>query len=97
MVKFRNIRSENKNSVEMICLLLSLSAIFFQIWILATSWESFLQGQVQRLLPGVIFSFLGLLVCGLTAWTTGMSFMKGMDEGRTRTYFKNTEFKKDSL
>ncbi len=92
-MKFRDVRQENRNSVEFVCLLLSLGAIFFQIWILSSSWEAFFQGNSYRLIPGVILSFIAFLVCALTAWTTGMSFMKGMDEGRTKTYYKNTQFK----
>ena len=94
-MKFRDARTETIRSVEFVCLLLSLAAIFFQIWILSSSWESFFQGQTQRLVPAVIFSFIAFMVCALTAWTTGMSFMKGMDEGRTKTYHKRNIFKRD--
>ena len=93
-MKFRDVRSETKTTVELVCLLLSLGAIFFQIWILAGSWETYFQGHTHRLLPAVIFSFLAFAVCGLTAWTTGMSFMKDMEEGRTQTYYKKNKFKK---
>ena len=95
-MKFRDVRMDTKNTVELVCLFLSLGAIFFQIWILATSWEAYFQGHTQRLLPSVILSFFGFAICGLTAWTTGMSFMKGMEEGRTKTYQKQTDFKSTS-
>jgi len=89
-MKFRDVRSETKTTVEMVCLVLSLSAIFFQIWILASSLETYFQGHIARLLPSAVFSFFALLVCCLTAWTTRMPFMKGMEEGRTKTYHKRT-------
>jgi hypothetical protein len=92
-MKFHDARKENRDAVELVCLILSLAAIFFQIWILSTSLEAYFQGHGNRLLPAVIFSLVSFLVCALTAWTTGMSFMKGMDEGRTRTYKKHTQFK----
>ncbi len=92
-MKFRDVRLENKKSIEIVCLLLSLGAIFFQIWILATSTESFFQGHNQRLLAGVLLSFISFSVCALTAWTTGMDLMKGTEEGRTKTYHKDTQFK----
>lgn len=92
-MKFRDARLETRRTIELVCLLLSLAAIFFQIWILSSSWEAYFQGQTNRLLPAVIFSFISFLVCALTAWTTGMSFMKGVDEGRTKTYFKKNAFK----
>ncbi|MBL8013928.1 MAG: hypothetical protein JNN05_08780 [Candidatus Omnitrophica bacterium] len=94
-MKFRDARMETRTAVELVCLTLSLASIFFQIWILSTSWEAYFQGHTQRLLPALIFSCVSFLVCALTAWTTGMSFMKGMDEGRTNTYHKHTPFKGD--
>ncbi len=92
-MKFRDVRTETKKSIEIVCLLLSLGAIFFQIWILATSMESFFQGENHRLLAGVVLSFIAFSVCALTAWTTGMEQMKGIAEGRTKTYHKDTQFK----
>jgi hypothetical protein len=91
-MKFRDVRSETKKSIEIVCLLLSLGAIFFQIWILATTMESFFQGHKDRLLVGTILSFIAFCLCLLTAWTTGMEPMKGAEEGRTRTYFKDKHF-----
>jgi hypothetical protein len=92
-MKFHDTRIETRNAIELVCLILSLAAIFFQIWILSTSLEAYFQGHKDRLLPAVIFSVISFLVCALTAWTTGMSFMKGMEEGRTKTYRKDTNFK----
>lgn len=92
-MKFRDVRSETKKSIEIVCLLLSLGAIFFQIWFLATTMESFFQGHNERLLAGVALSFIAFGVCALTAWTTGMEQMKGAEEGRTKTYHKDTQFK----
>lgn len=94
-MQFRDVRAETKKSIELVCLFLSLAAIFFQIWILSSSWEAFFQSQTQRLLPGAIFSFIAFAICMLTAWTTGMNLMKGTDEGRTRTYHKHNTFKDD--
>lgn len=85
-MRFRDARAETKKNVEMVCLILSLAAIFFQIWILSTSWESFFQEHHGRLFASLIFSFLALCVCLLTAWTTGKDFMKNSHEGRSTTY-----------
>ena len=92
-MKFRDVRTETKRSIEIVCLLLSLGAIFFQIWILTTSMESFFQGHNERLLGGTVLSLIAFGVCGLTAWTTGMEQMKGSQEGRSKTYHKDTPFK----
>lgn len=94
-MKFRDVRAETRKSIELVCLLLSLAAIFFQIWILASSWESFFQGHNERLVAGVALSLIAFGVCALTACTTGMDFMKGTDEGRTQSYYKYNIFKKD--
>ncbi len=81
-MKFRDVRQENKNSIELICLLLSLGAIFIQIWILTSSWEAYFEGDNHRLIPAIVLSFCAFLACALSAWTTGMSFMKKMDDER---------------
>lgn len=94
-MKFRDVRTETRSTVELVCLILSLGAIFFQIWILFSSWEAFFEGKIHRILPAVILSFIFFSVCALTAWTTGMSFIKGKDEGRTKTYHKFNIFRKN--
>ncbi len=92
-MKFRDARIETRKAVEFVCLLLSLGAIFFQIWTLATSLESHFQGHDQRLFAYMALSFIAFSICALTAWTTGMDFMKGVEEGRSKTYLKDTKFK----
>ncbi len=94
-MKFRDVRAETRKTIESVCLILSLGAIFIQIWILATTLEAYFQGKTQHLLASAILSLIAFGVCALTAWTTGMNFMKGMDEGSTRTYHKHNVFKND--
>ena len=92
-MKFRDVRAETRKGIEIVCLLLSLAAIFFQIWTLATSLESHFQGHDQRLLASVMLSFIAFSVCALTAWTTGMDFTVGSKEGRSKTYYQQDPHK----
>jgi hypothetical protein len=92
-MKFRNASEETQRGIETVGLILSLGAIFFQIWVLATSLEAHLAGHDHRLLAYTIFSFISFLVCALSAWSTGLQIMKGSQEGRSTTYHKKTKFK----
>ena len=69
-MRFRDVKSQTIEMVETVCLILTLGAIFLQIWIFLSSIESFLQGEYNRLWASVALSGLALLCCGLTAWTT---------------------------
>jgi ABC-type transport system involved in cytochrome bd biosynthesis fused ATPase/permease subunit len=91
-MKFRDARIETKKTIEMVCLILSLGAIFIQIWVLATTLEAYFQGKTEHILASVFLSLAAFAVCALTAWTTGMNSMKGSEEGRTQTYHKHTQF-----
>lgn len=94
-MRFRDVREETKKTIEIVCLILSLGCIFIQIWILATTLEAFFQGKTQHLLASSMLSMVAFGVCALTAWTTGMNLLKGTEEGRTQTYNKDTQFKKE--
>ncbi len=93
-MKFRDTREETKKTIEIVCLILSLGCIFLQIWIMATTLESFFQGKTHHLLASVMLSMIAFGVCALTAWTTSMNLLKGSEEGRTQTYHKDTQYKK---
>lgn len=72
-MKFKNRHAENAQMIENVCLILSLGAIFTQIWILVSAMESYLEGKTSHLVGALILSGIALLCCGLTAATTTFS------------------------
>ena len=52
--------------------------------------ESYLKGKYANLLPGVILSGLTFVACGMSMLLTNLNFLKGMTEGRTKTYQKKS-------
>ena len=87
-MRFQNKNEEFLSSVATFCLILSLGAVFLQIWVIISAIEAYFQGKVEHLLPAVILSGLAFAGCGISALLTGIDFLKGMAEGRTRTYQK---------
>ena len=69
-MRFRDVKTETVQMVETICLILSLGAIFLQIWLLLSGLESFFRGEYDRLWATLALSVVALLCCALTAWTT---------------------------
>lgn len=69
-MKFKNRQTENAQMIENVCLILSLGAIFIQIWILFSAMESHLEGESSHLMGAAVLSGIALLCCGLTAFTT---------------------------
>ena len=69
-MKFIDRKTETENMILVVCLILSLGAIFLQIWILSSSFESYLAGKTQTLMASLLLSGLALACCSLTAWTT---------------------------
>lgn len=67
--------------IENVCLILSLGAIFVQIWVLMSAVESYLEGETSHLLGAGVLSGIALLCCGLTALTT--TFTVAADEKDT--------------
>ncbi len=72
-MKFRNRHAENAQMIENVCLILSLGAIFVQIWILFSAMESYLEGETSHLIGALALSGMALLCCGLTAFTTTLT------------------------
>ncbi len=91
-MRFRNVRAETEKTLEGVCVIIAISAIFFQIWILSTSLEALFQGKNEHLIGAVFFSGICLAFCGLTAWLTTFHHLKGHHEGRSTTYHKETHF-----
>ena len=72
-MKFRDRHDENAQMVENVCLILSLGAIFTQIWILFSAMESYLEGKTSHLIGAIILSGIALLCCGFMAFTTALN------------------------
>lgn len=89
-MKFVNKREDITSTIETVALLISLGAIFLQIWVLISAIETFLKGNFSQLFPSVILSGLAFLACGFSVFLTNIEFLKGMSEGRSKTYQKKT-------
>lgn len=72
-MKFKDRHSENAQMIENVCLILSLGAIFVQIWVLFSAMESYLEGETSHLAGALVLSGIALLCCGLTAFTTTLT------------------------
>jgi len=86
-------RSSNKKedfvrTMETVALIISLGAIFLQIWVLLSGIEAYFKGKYANLLPSVFLSGLAFIACGVSVLLTNMDFLKGMTEGRSKTYQK---------
>lgn len=89
-MRFSNKKEDFVRTMETMALLISLGAIFFQIWVLLSGIEAYLKGKYANLLPSVILSGLAFMACGVSVLLTNMNFLKGMREGRSKTYQKKT-------
>ena len=69
-MKYKNRNNETTAMVESVCLILSLGAIFVQIWALMSGVESYLGGKQLLLIGSLVLSALCLGCCALTAMTT---------------------------
>lgn len=67
--------------VENLCLILSLGAIFIQIWTLISAMESYLEGNFSHLGPTLALSGIAFACCILTAWTTTFDFSRKLRKG----------------
>ena len=88
-MRFLNKKEEFVHTVESVGLIISLGAIFLQIWVLISGIEAYFKGQYIHLLPSVILSGFAFMVCGISVFLTKLNFLKGTTEGRTKTYQKN--------
>lgn len=89
-MRFSNKRENFAQTTETMALIISLGAIFFQIWVLFSAIESFFRGQYTNLLPSVILSALAFLAAGVAVILTNINSFKGATEGRTKTYQKGS-------
>ena len=71
-MRFKNRNDETVSMVENLGVILSLSAIFVQIWILMSGVESYLKGDYSRLAPSLFMSAVAWSCCLLTALTTSL-------------------------
>ncbi len=69
-MRFKDPVSENLEMRDYLGLILSLGAIFIQIWILSSSVHSYFLGNVQYLEEALVLSGLALSCCALSSWTT---------------------------
>lgn len=85
-MKFQNKKEELRQTIGLVALIISLGAISLQIWVLFSALEAFFQRRFEILLPSVFLSGLAFLACGASALLTKVNFIKGLSEGRTKTY-----------
>ena len=85
-MRFTDKKDEFKKTIEMVCLFMSLGAVFFQIWVLVTAIDAYFKNNFHIIVPLVILSALGFMICGLSVYLTDVNFLKGITEGRTKTY-----------
>jgi|CXWL01.1.fsa_nt_gi hypothetical protein len=88
-MRFANKKEEFVRAVETVALIISFGGIFLQIWVLISGLESYFKGKYENLLPSVILSGLAFLACGIGIFLTNLDFLKGMSDGRTKTYRKS--------
>ncbi len=81
-MRFKNRTEETSQMVGNLCLLLSLGALFIQIWTLMSAVESYLRGEYRHLGPALILSLLALACCALSAWTTTFDFSQNNKDGQ---------------
>ena len=88
-MRFANKGEDFTRTVEGVALLISLGAVFLQIWVLISSLEAYFQCKFAHLFPSVVLSGLALTACGFSIYLTKIGFLKGTNEGRSQTYEKN--------
>jgi hypothetical protein len=90
-MRFADKKEEFARTIETVALIISLGAIFLQIWVLLSGIESYLAGNYENLLPSVILSGLAFTACAIGVLLTNMNFLKGITEGHSKTYQKNNQ------
>ena len=89
-MKFVNKKEDITQTIETVALLISLGAIFLQIWVLISTIETCFRGNLTNILPSVILSGLAFGACVFSVFLTNFDFLKGMSEGRSKTYQKKS-------
>ncbi len=90
-MRFSNKKEYFAQTMETMALIISLGAIFLQIWVLLSGIEAYFKGKYANLLPSVILSGLAFMACGVSIFLTNLDFLKGMTEGRSKTYQKKND------
>ncbi len=90
-MRFSNKKEYFAQTMETMALIISLGAIFLQIWVLLSGIEAYFKGKYANLLPSVILSGLAFMACGVSIFLTNLDFLKGMTEGRSKTYKKKND------
>lgn len=85
-MRFENKQEQFVQTIERVALIISLGAIFFQIWVLISGIEAYLNGRDVILFPSMLLSGLALLACGVSVALTNLNFLKGNRVGRSKTY-----------
>jgi len=75
-MKFKDQKSAKLQMIQSVCLLLSLGAIFSQIWVLIVNMELLFQGEYDSLWAGLLLSSFALACCAVTAWITTLDLFK---------------------
>ncbi len=75
-MRFKDREAEHLELKETLGLILSLGAIFVQIWVLTSAMHSLLSGQTEYLMAALILSAAALACCALTALTTMPRFLR---------------------
>lgn len=69
-MRFKDPVSENLEMRDYLGIILSLGALFIQIWLLSSSVHSFFLGNTEHLEEALILSAFSFFCCALCAWTT---------------------------
>lgn len=81
-MRFKDREAEQLELRETLGLILSLGAIFVQIWVLTSAMHSLLSGETEHLAPGLILSAMSLACCALTALTTMPGFLRFLSRNK---------------
>jgi Ca2+/Na+ antiporter len=87
-MKFKDREAEHLELKETLGLILSLGAIFIQIWVLTSATHSLLSGQARHLAAALVLSAAALGCCALTALTTMPDFLNYLTRGKASRFSK---------
>lgn len=89
-MRFKDRNAEMMQSVENLCLILSLGAIFIQIWVLISAVDSYLAAKWHFLGAAMVLSGICLACCVLTAWTTTLNVTGNAGKNKSRGGYENS-------
>ena len=85
-MRFSDKKEDFSHMIEAVGLMISLGAVFLQVWVLISGIESYLNGKYINLLPSVILSGIAFLACGGSILLINIDFFKQTRAGRSKTY-----------